>query len=325
MTYILIDTMNLFWRSRHIAQGDVDSKIGLCYHIIFNCIKQIFNDFHGTHVVFFLEGKSWRKDIYIPYKKNRIIDQTKLTQSEIEDNKLFRDAYDDLTKYLDEKTNCTVLREENSEADDLIARWIYNHPDNNHIIISNDSDFYQLINKKVSMYNGITNQHITIGGVFDLKGNAIIDKKTDQPKTIDPPFLLFEKCIRGDRSDNIFSAYPGVKKKGTKNKIGIIDAYNDKEKQGFAWNNFMLQKWTDHNKNEHIVRDDYNRNKILIDLNAQPDYIKKACDKKITELVQKKNISQVGIHFLRFCKKHDLQKLSEYPNDYARFLNQSYR
>ena len=30
-------------------------------------------------------------------------------------------------------------------------------------------------------------------------------------------YLLFEKCIRGDTSDNVFSAYPGVRKKGTKN------------------------------------------------------------------------------------------------------------
>ena len=40
-------------------------------------------------------------------------------------------------------------------------------------------------------------------------------------KAIDPEFVLFEKCVRGDSPDNIFSAYPGARLKGTKNKTGI--------------------------------------------------------------------------------------------------------
>ena len=40
--------------------------------------------------------------------------------------------------------------------------------------------------------------------------------------------MLFEKCMRGDTSDNVFSAYPGVRTKGTKNKVGLIEAYEDK-------------------------------------------------------------------------------------------------
>ena len=34
------------------------------------------------------------------------------------------------------------------------------------------------------------------------------------------------------------------------------------------------KKWTDHLDVEHIVRDDYERNRILIDLTLQPDEIK---------------------------------------------------
>ena len=61
-----------------------------------------------------------------------------------------------------------------------------------------------------------------------------------------------------------------ARKKGTKNKIGMIEAFEDKATGGFNWNNFMLQRWTDHNGDEHTVREDYERNKILIDLHAQP-------------------------------------------------------
>jgi 5'-3' exonuclease len=292
---------------------------------MFNSIKKAFNDFNGSHVIFCLEGRSWRRSVYEPYKRNRDANREALTPKELEEDKMFWDAYQEFLEYLDTKTNCTVLQEQNSEADDLIARWIQNHPDNEHVIISSDSDFHQLINDKVSMYNGIANQHITINGIYDDNGKIVIDKKTNAPKVIaDPEYILFEKCIRGDSSDNVFSAYPGARKKGSRNKTGIQEAYEDRHNQGFAWNNFMLQKWTDHNDVEHVVRDDYERNKILIDLTLQPDEVKNACDAKIVEAVQKEHISQVGIHFMKFCGKHDLEKMSQQPNDYAQFLNKAY-
>jgi len=325
MSYILIDTANMFFRARHVARGSVDMKIGLCYHIMFNSIKKAFNDFSNGHVVFCLEGKSWRRSIYEPYKKNRDANREALTLKEQEEDEMFWEAYQELLDYLNTKTNCSVLQEENSEADDLIARWIHNHQGDEHVIVSSDSDFYQLINDNVSMYNGITNQHITINGIYDDKGAIVMDKKTNAPKTIPTPaYALFEKCVRGDTSDNIFSAYPGARKKGSKNKTGIQEAFDDRDNQGFAWNNFMLQKWTDHNDIEHVVRDDYERNRILIDLTLQPDEIKNACDSKIVEAVQKEITPQVGIHFMKFCGEHDLQRMSDQAQDYAAFLNKVY-
>ena len=62
---------------------------------------------------------------------------------------------------------------------------------------------------------------------------------------------------RGDTSDNIL-VLSGAPKKGTKNKIGMLEAFEDKEKQGFNWNNFMLQRWVDHDNVEHRVLEDYN-------------------------------------------------------------------
>ena len=316
----------MFFRARHVARGDLDMKISLCYHIMFNSIKKAFNDFGNGHVVFCLEGRSWRRSVYEPYKKNRDANREALTLKEQEEDEMFWEAYQELLDYLNTKTNCSVLQEDNSEADDLIARWIQNHVDDEHVIVSSDSDFYQLINDNVSMYNGITNQHITINGIYDDKGAIVMDKKTNAPKTIPiPAYALFEKCVRGDTSDNIFSAYPGARKKGSRNKTGIQEAFEDRDNQGFAWNNFMLQKWTDHNDIEHVVRDDYERNKILIDLTLQPDEIKKACDSKIVEAVQKDKVPQVGLYFMKFCGMHDLQRMSDQAQDYAEFLNRDYK
>ncbi len=177
------------------------------------------------------------------------------------------------------------------------------------------------------MYNGVNKQLITIDGYFDDKGRPVIDKKTKEPKRLeDPQFLLFEKCMRGDTSDNVFSAYPGVRKKGTKNKTGLLEAYADKDKGGFNWNNIMLQRWTDHNEVEHRVRDDYERNRILIDLTAQPIAFRNATDTCIKEgLNANKNVAQVGVHFMRFCGKYELNRISDQADSYAKWLNTPYK
>ena len=70
--------------------------------------------------------------------------------------------------------------------------------------------------------------------------------------------MLFEKCMRGDTSDNVFSAYPRCPKKGTRNKVGLIEAFEDKNTKGYNWNNMMLQRWVDLDGVEHPVLDDYN-------------------------------------------------------------------
>lgn len=323
-TFILVDSMNMFFRARHVARGsDIDMKIGMAIHIMFNSVKKAWRDFKGDHVVFCLEGRSWRKDVYAPYKANRKVLADQRTPREIEDDNLFFEAFGGMVEYLDHKTNCSVIREPDSEADDLIATWIQTHPEDQHIIVSSDSDFYQLLANNVKIYNGVTDQVITIDGVFDgKKGTPVLDKKTGKPvKCPNPEWLLFEKCIRGDSSDNIFSAYPGARLTGTKNKTGITEAFEDRAAGGYNYNNFMLQRWTDHEGVDHRVRDDYERNRVLIDLTAQPDEIKQKCSAVVKTAVDKPRVSQVGIHFYKFCAKWNLQRMSEIPNDYVDFLN----
>jgi len=326
MTYILVDTANMFFRARHVVQGnDIDTKIGMAMHIMFNSINKAWNDFDGSHVVFCLEGRSWRKDVYEPYKANRKVSADARTPKEKEEDEAFWEAFSEVYDFIEKKSNCTLLQHEQCEADDFIARWIQNHPDAKHVIISSDSDFYQLIADNVTQYNGIMNQHITIDGVFDDKNKPVNDKKTGEQKQIgDPQYLLFEKCIRGDSSDNIFSAFPGARKKGTKNKIGMLEAYADRTNKGFTWNNFMLQRWVDHHNVEHRVLEDYQRNRTLIDLTAQPDDIKAKLDETITNKVNTVPRGQIGLHFLRFCGKWNLQRLSDKASDHSKYLGASY-
>ena len=326
MTHILVDTANTFFRARHVINGDADIKLGMAFHITLNSIKKAWQDFEGTHVVFCLEGRSWRKDHYEPYKRNRQVARDALTEKQQEEDTVFWEAFDTFKDFVADKTNCTVLQHKELEADDLIAGWIQQHPDVDHVVISTDTDFQQLIAPNVKLYNGVQDVTSTHEGFFDKKGNPVIDKKTKEAKAApDPQWLLFEKCMRGDTSDNVFSAYPGVRKKGTKNKVGLLEAFEDKDLKGYNWNNLMLQRWVDHNGEEHRVLDDYERNRILIDLTAQPTEVRE----KITGTIQtsidaNKNISQVGVRLMKFCNLYDLKKISDQAQAYAEPLNARY-
>lgn len=328
MKYALIDTANTFFRARHVASRSSDAweKIGMAIHLTLSSVNMIVRNYGIDHVVFCLEGRSWRRDYYPAYKAHRRVDQAAMTEAEQEENKLFWETYDIFTTYLRDKTNASVLRCANAEADDLIARFIDLHPDDEHFIISSDSDYVQLISENVRQYNGVTNQLITVDGYFNDRGKPIKDKKTGEHKLLeDPEYVLFKKIIRGDATDNVFSAYPGVREKGTKNSVGIKEAFEDRNKQGFNWNNFLLQRWVDHNGEEHRVKDDYERNKMLIDLRAQPDEIKEAVDNVIKADIRTTTTPMVGIHLMKFAGKYELTRIAEQAETFSKWLNSPYK
>ncbi len=326
MNYILVDTANTFFRARHAVKGDLETKIGMSLHVTFNSVKKAWKDFNGDHVIFCLEGRSWRKDYYEPYKRNRSDARAAHNEKEAEEERVFWETFDQFKDFINEKTNCTVLQHPQLEADDLIAGWIQNHPKDNHIIISTDGDFAQLISPNVKQYNGVSEVTTTHEGYFDAKGKRVKDKKTGEEKPApNPEWLLFEKCMRGDTSDNIFSAFPGVRTKGTKNKVGLTEAFEDRKSKGWAWNNLMLQKWVDHDGKEHRVLEDYQRNVLLCDLTAQPDTVKQLIVQTIkNETAKNKNISQVGIRMIKFCGSYDLNKISENIQQYVDPFNSRY-
>jgi 5'-3' exonuclease len=317
----------MFFRSRHAAPRNANDwdRVGFAIHVTLASINKCWRQHKSDHVIFCLEGRSWRKEAYAPYKRNRSDARAALSAEGKAEDKLFWDAYEGLINFINKNTNCTILQNNIAEADDMIARWIALHPDDHHVIVSSDTDFVQLLSENVDQYNGITGELLTINGIFNDKGKLVFDKNTKEPKTIpNPEYLLFEKCMRGDPTDNVFSAYPGVREKSSKNKTGLREAFDDRHRKGFSWNNLMLQRWTDHNGDEHRVLDDYERNRQLIDLTHQPEKIKKAVDKSIKESCIKKNVPMIGAKLLKFCGKYELIKISENPSQYAEFLSASY-
>ena len=86
----------------------------------------------------------------------------------------------------------------------------------------------------------------------------------------------------------------------------------------------MLQRWTDHNGVEHRVLDDYERNRVLVDLTAQPAEVKTKIAETIATGAVKKSRPMVGAQFLKFCGKYELNRLSEQSSSFSEFLSAEY-
>ena len=318
-TYLVIDCQNLFMRVRHgVRAPDTDQQLALALHIIMSSIKKVWNQFDGSHTVFCLEGRSWRKNVYAPYKANRKVTAAKRTPREVEEDNTFFEVMDHFTKFISTQTNCTVLRHPEAEADDMVARWIALHPNDQHVVISSDSDFQQLISKNVKIYNGIAALLYTDTGIYDKDGHIAKNKHGNELPVPDPEWLLFEKCLRGDDGDNVMSAFPGVRTKK------LQEAYADRATKGFAWNNLMLSKWTDHEGVEHRVKDDFERNRLLIDLTQQPADLMEKFDASIIDSIIKEPRRQVGLALMRFCNTHGLVKIEKSSGEFSPCLSTTY-
>lgn len=324
-TYILVDFMNMAHRAKNVTfNSDLDTQIGNSMQIIFNSIKKVNNLFGADHAVVCTEGSSWRKKYDPKYKQNRVMKQISKPIEEQEDDKIFMEAMNDLESFIAEKTNITVLNNRYAEADDMIAFFIQCHPEDRHYIISGDTDYIQLLTDKVFMYNGVSEELLTVDGYFKINGKQAKDSKGNIKVMPDPKYALFEKCIRGDSSDNVFTAYPRVRTKGTKNKVGIMEAFADMENKGYDWNNFMQTKYTDHEGEEQLVLERYEANRLLIDLTMQPEYVKEACLLSMADALASERVSGVGINFLKFCNTWNLVNLAKFPDEIANILNKSY-
>ena len=108
MTFILVDTANTFFRARHAVKGDLEMKIGMSLHVTLNSVKKAWNDFNGSHVIFCLEGRSWRKDHYAPYKRNRSDARAAHNEKEAEEERVFWETFDQFKSFINEKTNCWI-------------------------------------------------------------------------------------------------------------------------------------------------------------------------------------------------------------------------
>jgi len=332
MKFCIIDASNLVHRAKHVISkyDSFDECVGLTLTIVFNSMKKSYEKFGAEHCVACFDSSSWRKEIYPEYKGDRVAKEKSPIKKE--EDEIIWQVLSDLRKFLDEFTNVTVLHERDIEADDFIARWTQLHDDESfeHIIISGDGDFKQLVRPGVELYDPIRNFLYTADGIFYQDGKKprkeqpVAQKhgetwkvkltKDGDPETFEPEWELFQLCIRG-KKNNLRTAYPRVRT----NKMR--EAYDDRG--GPKWNDFINTIWGPED-NRQRVRDRYEENRLLIDLRRQPDEIKFVMDETINASLEKDAKTMVGAYFARFCGKYKLRKLVDQASAITQLLSAPY-
>ena len=341
MKFCLFDVSNMVHRAKHVVEkprGVIDleeretygdERLGMIFHIVFNSIRSAYQKFGADHAIMCFDRRSWRRDYLTEYKEHRREDQTLVEQREHE---LTLKSIDMLRDFFRDQTNVTVLEAQGVEADDFIARWTQLHSDEvfNNIIISVDSDFKQLVQGGVELFDPIRGILYSKGNIFVNDGKRFkntdtvvklhnekwkvkLDKNGD-PEVFDPKWELFEKCIRGDSSDNIRSAWPRV------TTVAMKKAFYGTE---LDWNNFINSTYGEGDV-KTSVRERYEQNRMLIDLTAQPQEIKDKIDEQIEIALNRPARHMVGSHFAKFCSRHGLINTMNQAEPISRILNAKY-
>lgn len=184
MRVMLVDSYNLIHRSRHSI---FKSEYSTVYNF-FRSFRALVQLIKPDKIIMALEGyPKFRYKLYPEYKANRKSDPEDLAKNEeYLDFKRQKDIIVDILC----KMPIEVIKHPHYEGDDLIGTLSTNlYKNDDCVVVSADSDFYQLIEEvnNVKIYNPIKKEYIS-----ELKEK-----------------YLYKKALIGDPSDNI-SGVPGV-------------------------------------------------------------------------------------------------------------------
>jgi 5'-3' exonuclease len=245
------------------------------------------------------DRQSWRKsytasDLCIskkPYKGNRRKDMSPSQQAKYQ---RFLNHLREFESLIIEHTTIISLFADGLEADDLIAGFVQTHPDDELVIISADNDLLQL------------HKHPNIRQISISNDKELSLEEYNN----DADYFLFVKCIRGDAGDNVMSAFPRVR------LTKLEKAYTDT----FEKVQIMKSRWKDHDGNEFLVEDVYEENRLLMDLEQQPEVIRKKILSTIKESTEKQRKFSM-FHMMKYLGKYELEKIKESIDQYLPMLS----
>ena len=198
--YLIFDISNLLYRSFYAQTGEDDTTLaGLACHMALMTLNKYYKQYRPKKVVMAFDRSSWRKeytaehDYLKPYKGNRRQDMTPAQQAKFE---RFKNHLAEFESLIIKHTTIITLWGDRLEADDLIAGFVQRPSEKNITIISADSDLAQLMK----------HENVTVVSPITDKIQTTLEKFEN-----DPEYYLFHKCIRGDITDNVQSAYPRVR------------------------------------------------------------------------------------------------------------------
>lgn len=305
MKYLIFDITNLLYRTFFANKKEDDMTVaGLAHHVALVTLNKYFKAFKPHKIVMCFDRTSWRKEYTAsekcvsgkPYKGNR---RQKMTPKEKEKYELFLQHLSDFEEMIRDHTSIVCLAGEGLEGDDLVAGVIdvldvMDNKDKEYVVVSGDKDMIQLL----------ANPNLRLINPADGKDRTLEEWEND------PNLFMFEKCVRGDTSDNVQSALPRIK------KTKLWKAYKDP----FERANLMMEKWSTPNGREFVVKHLYEENKLLMDLNCQPKDVRKRIVKTVLEGLDNPGTFSY-FHFMKFLGKYELKKVAEQAEIFVPMLS----
>lgn len=307
-TNVIMDVSNLFYSSFYAYSKErEDILLAMANKSFMDIINKYYRETGCDEVVLAFDGKkNWRKTYTsqphaITYKKYKGHRRQKMTESEKRKLELFDEHVVEFREMLKQYTGLLVLQHERLEADDLISGYIQMHPNEKHLIVSQDRDYLQLLRyPNVSILDPKTGKKLNLSEYDD-----------------DPEYFMFRKCIRGDAGDNVISAYPRLY------ETKIKEAYTS----DYARNNIMQHvfdvSYIDSDGEAKVKKmkteEVFEENEMLMDLSKQPDVIREMMEKSIRASIEGRGTYHM-VKFLRYCNRMDFQHLIHSITNYNKLL-----
>ena len=303
-TILMFDISNLLHRTFYANKTmDDQTAAGLAHHQALTTLNKYFKIYKPSKVIMTYDRSNWRKTYTKSteclsgklYKGNRRKD---LTPGEKARYEKFCEHLAEFEELMRVHTSIVCLAKDKLEADDLMAGVVQRYADTGEqvevVIVSQDKDLMQLLR-------------------YDFV--RLVDPATGKERDLseydmDADLFMFIKCIRGDSGDNVGSAFPRVR------LTRIMKAYTDP----YEHEKLMNEEWTNQEGVKFVVKDLFEENKLLMDLNYQPSYVRQLMDDTIEE-----GFNEPGqyshFHFLRFCGKYELKNISNFIDRYRDMLS----
>ena len=190
------------WKSETNCCVSLASQDFILVYNFFRSLRTILQQFNPDKCFFVLEGHpQFRYDLFADYKANRIVKTA--SKKDIMDK--FNFSKKEVIRLM-QFLPITMARASHYECDDVISTLCHNMKDENVTVLSNDSDYIQILQR------GYKNCRIF---------NPIKKEFMEAPSY---PYVAW-KCLNGDKSDNIPSLLKPKKALDTVTNPGLFEKF----------------------------------------------------------------------------------------------------
>lgn len=249
MKNLLIDISPLAYRTLFANKEDF-KMLGenILRHNLLGSLFYYINKFkpERVFVCFECDGKNWRKEKFDFYKAQRKEAREKQDVNWEEFSSFLSSFYNELK----ENFPFYVLKHSKLEADDIVSILVRKFASDENIMVTNDGDYKQLLKyPNVKFFDSMK-------GIFN---------ECSSPKK-----FLETKIIMGDRSDNIPPIRPRFGEKTAEKLIESEEIY-------------AMLKEVDPDGSPCELKRNYDRNKLLIDLDNTPKDLVEGLEKLVDD------------------------------------------